>query len=53
MIFNLIVLIVSIIIICIAAAIGFKNGVDWQRDRAESWGNSHMEELGVKDKENR
>lgn len=40
-------IIIAVLIIAAATAIGLKNGIDWSRDRAESWGKSHMEELGV------
>lgn len=42
-------LIIAILIVAAALAVGLKSGIDWSRDRGTGWGKSHMEELGVEE----
>lgn len=43
----ILLILVCILIVGVTTAIGLKFGLDWQRDRANSWGKKHMEDLGV------
>ncbi len=43
----ILLILVCILIVGATTAIGLKFGLDWQRDRANSWGKKHMEDLGV------
>lgn len=49
MVFNLIL---CIILVGMAAGLCLRSGIDWQRDRGKSWGESYMREYGLREEKN-
>ncbi len=45
-------LIVGVLLVGATVAIGLKSGIDWQKDRGKSWGESYLKEYGL-DEENK
>jgi hypothetical protein len=41
------IILLSILLISVFAAIGLLSGIDWSRDRGQGLGRCYMEELGV------
>lgn len=48
-------LIVGILLVGVALGLGLRSGIDWQRGRGKSWGESYLKEYGLDDdqKENK
>lgn len=44
-------LIVGILLVGATAGIGLRSGIDWQRDRGKSWGESYLKEYGFDEEE--
>lgn len=40
-------LIVGILLVGVALGLGLRSGIDWQRGRGKSWGESYMKEYGL------
>lgn len=43
-------LIVGVLLVGVALGLGLRSGIDWQRGRGKSWGESYFKEYGL-DKE--